>query len=50
MVFAIGASLALYGLVQWTGRGKFLFERPAWAHIPGTKGSRSPQPSAVPAE
>jgi len=50
MVFAIGASLALYLLVQWTGRGKFLFERPAWAHLPGTKGSRSYQPAAVPAE
>ena len=23
----------LYALVQWTGRGKFLFERPRWAHI-----------------
>lgn len=40
MVVAIGFSVALYGLVQWTGRGKFLFERPAWAHIPGTPGSR----------
>ncbi len=50
MVIAIGASLALYGLVQWTGRGKFLFERPAWAHLPGTKGSRSYQPAPVPAE
>jgi uncharacterized membrane protein YcfT len=27
--------VALYGLVQWTGRGKFLFERPAWARIDG---------------
>ena len=40
IVIAILASLALYWLVQWTGRGKFLFERPAWAHLPGTKGSR----------
>jgi hypothetical protein len=40
MVVAIGFAVALYGLVQWTGRGKFLFERPAWAHIPGTPGSR----------
>ena len=40
MLVAIGFSVALYGLVQWTGRGKFLFERPAWAHIPGTPGSR----------
>jgi uncharacterized membrane protein YcfT len=58
MVVAIGFSVALYGLVQWTGRGRFLFERPAWAHIPGTPGSRetvrpaaeAPGPIAVPAE
>jgi uncharacterized membrane protein YcfT len=50
MLIAIGASLALYALVQWTGRGKFLFERPAWAHLPGTKGSRSYQPAPVAAE
>ena len=50
MVIAILASLALYGVVQWSGRGKFLFERPAWAHLPGTKGSRSYQPAVAPAE
>jgi uncharacterized membrane protein YcfT len=50
MVTAILASIALYLVVQWTGRGKFLFERPAWAHIPGTKGSRSYRPATVPAE
>ena len=52
MVVAIGFSVGLYGLVQWSGRGKFLFERPAWAHIPGTPGSRVARPSAhaVPAE
>jgi hypothetical protein len=36
--------------VQRTGRGKFLFERPAWAHVKGTKGSRSYVPAGVPAE
>ena len=54
ILIAIGFSVALYGLVQWTGRGKFLFERPAWAHIPGTPGSRQyardRQVAAVPAE
>ena len=50
MIVAIGVSVLLYRTVEWTGRGKFLFERPAWAHLPGTKGSRSYQPSAVPAE
>jgi hypothetical protein len=47
---SILVSVGLYGLTQWTGRGKFLFERPAWAHIPGTKGSRTYRNVAVPAE
>ncbi|WP_157019726.1 acyltransferase family protein [Mesorhizobium xinjiangense] len=25
--------VVLYGLVQWTGRGQFLFERPGWARV-----------------
>jgi uncharacterized membrane protein YcfT len=52
IVGAILVSVGLYGLVQWTGRGRFLFSRPAWAHLPGTPGSRSyvPPPAAVPAE
>lgn len=53
IVVAIGFSVALYGLVQWSGRGKWLFERPAWAHIPGTPGSREylrTRAVAVPAE
>ena len=50
MVIAIGASVALYLLVEATGRGKFLFERPAWAHLAGTKGSRAYRPAVVPAE
>lgn len=40
MAVAVVSPVVLYGLVQWTGWGKFLFERPAWAHIPGTPGSR----------
>lgn len=36
MAIAIGAPLVLYWLVERTGLGKFLFERPAWAHLPGT--------------
>lgn len=40
-------SVVLYRLVQWTGYGRFLFERPAWARIEG-RASRSAQP--VPAE
>jgi uncharacterized membrane protein YcfT len=51
MTGSIAVSVALYLTVQKVGRGKFLFERPRWAHIPGTKGSRSyVPPAAVPAE
>jgi uncharacterized membrane protein YcfT len=50
MAIAILASVGLYLLVQTTGRGKFLFERPAWAHLRGTKGSKTYVPAAVPAE
>lgn len=37
---ALISPLILYWLIQKTGWGKFLFERPAWAHLPGTPGSR----------
>lgn len=53
LLVAIVSPLVLYGIIQWTGRGRFLFERPAGAHLPGTPGSRSyqPAPAAVtPAE
>lgn len=40
MVAALIAPLVLYWLIQRTGIGRFLFERPAWAHLPGTPGSR----------
>jgi len=29
----IAGPIVLYAFVQWTGYGKFLFERPAWARI-----------------
>lgn len=49
---ALLAPLVLYWLIQKTGFGKFLFERPAWAHLPGTPGNRSyvAKPAATPAE
>ncbi|MCF6327302.1 MAG: acyltransferase family protein [Devosiaceae bacterium] len=52
MVVAIASPLVLYWLVQKTGWGKFLFTRPAWAHIPGTPGSLPAKVDAskVPAE
>ena len=50
MVVSVLASVALYFAVKWTGWGKFLFERPSWAHLPGTKGSRGYKAAQVPAE
>lgn len=47
MVVAITAPLVLWWIVQKLGFGKFLFERPAWAHLPGTVRQRT---AAVPAE
>ncbi len=40
----------LYLAVKRTNIGLFLFERPAWAHIPGTPGSRVPVAAVEPAE
>lgn len=37
MAIAIISPLILYWIVQRTGVGRFLFERPAWAHLPGTR-------------
>jgi len=55
MTIALLSPLVLYWMIQKTGWGKFLFERPDWAHLPGTPGSRGyvqpePKQSAVPAE
>jgi uncharacterized membrane protein YcfT len=52
MLVALVAPLALYAAITVTGWGKFLFERPSWAHLPGTPGSRSmvQTPAQVPAE
>jgi len=52
MAIALVSPLILYWLIHVTGQGKFLFERPAWAHIPGTPGSRGhvKPAAAVPAE
>jgi len=49
---ALLSPLVLYWLIQVTGLGKFLFERPAWAHLPGTPGSRgyAAKPTVAPAE
>lgn len=43
---AVAGPVVLYGLVQWTGWGRFLFERPDWAYF-----DRKPAKHAtVPAE
>lgn len=47
MAIAIVSPLVLYWIVQRIGYGRFLFERPAWAHLPGTQGSPAPRPQAV---
>lgn len=41
MAIAIIAPLVLYWLVLRSGIGGFLFERPAWAHLPGTSRPRN---------
>lgn len=48
MAVAIVSPLVLWSLVQRIGFGRFLFERPAWAHLPGTR--REPAAVAAPAE
>lgn len=32
-VAGVTGPVVLYGLIQWTGHGRFLFERPSWARI-----------------
>lgn len=48
MVVAIASPLILWWIVQKIGFGKFLFERPAWAHLPGTR--RASVAAPAPAE
>jgi uncharacterized membrane protein YcfT len=49
IIVAIVSPLVLYWLVVRTGFGHFLFERPDWAHLPGTGRTRN-NPAPVPAE
>jgi uncharacterized membrane protein YcfT len=46
----IAGSVLFYGLVQWTGYGKFLFERPQWARIDGRRRGKERPQAMVPAE
>lgn len=45
MVVAIAAPLVLWWGVEKTGFGRLLFERPIWAHLPGTVQATAPNPS-----
>ena len=47
MIVAIGSPLLLWWVIQKIGFGNFLFERPFWAHLPGTSRGKV---VAVPAE
>lgn len=49
---ALVSPLILYHLIRKSGFGKFLFERPASAHLPGVPGSRvyAAKPAVAPAE
>jgi uncharacterized membrane protein YcfT len=33
VVSGVVGPVILYGLIQWSGHGQFLFKRPQWAHI-----------------
>jgi uncharacterized membrane protein YcfT len=47
----VAGSVLLYAFVQWTGVGKFLFERPWWARIDGApRRGAEPKEAMVPAE
>ncbi len=48
IVISIVSPLVLYWIIQQTGHGKFLFERPAWAHLPGS--AKPAKPVIAPAE
>ena len=51
LIVSIVSPIILYWIIGKTGWGKFLFERPSWAHLPGAPGSRWGVRSApVPAE
>jgi len=52
MAISIISPLVLYWIVERVGFGRFLFERPAWAHLPGTSSARRNQQTtaAAPAE
>lgn len=51
LIAAIVSPIVLYAIIGRIGLGKFLFERPAWARLPGAPGSRwGATPKPAPAE
>lgn len=46
-VMAVVCPLILLWLTQWTGRGTFLFTRPAWAHLKPRPATSQPKPAAA---
>ena len=50
-MIGVAGPVLFYALVQWSGVGRFLFERPAWARIDGPRRrAKEPQEAMVPAE
>ena len=51
LIVSIVSPIVLYWIIGRIGFGFFLFERPAWAHLPGAPGSRwGIRPAPAPAE
>lgn len=51
LIVAVASPIVLYWLIRRIGFGHFLFERPAWARLPGAPGSAwSRTPARQPAE
>lgn len=48
MVVSFGSPIVLWWITEKTGIGRFLFTRPAWAHLPGTR--HTPKAAVQPAE
>jgi uncharacterized membrane protein YcfT len=44
-VAAVVGPVVLYGLVQWSGWGRWLFERPGWAHVDRPARKEAVQPA-----
>lgn len=50
LVVAVASPVLAYWIIGKIGYGKFLFERPVWAHLPGAPGKPSPGITRAPAE